>query len=230
MSDFEKKLQAGRELESRVRGLLHHEQDKAAKREFAKKWKGVLPNMPTRFTSTLEDIEADSIMRLLSEPNINDIWDILNIIELKLTKRLDPRRPQRVAVYYQDAPQTRRHIIGFLPKEDAEYLHNLGPARKVYTPCFRELHNLEGNLEAIIVIEFIRPELRICSACGKEHFNETINCVECRSKRRRLQSDSEAVQEKPVSVPVTGAFQKIQERNFKRKGELDDLIKQEKND
>lgn len=229
MPSSEKKLGEGRELESRVRALLHHNKATTAKKEFSEKWEGILPSLPTRFTITLEDVETENIVRLIRGHSVDTAWEVLNGIELKLAARLDPRRPQRIAVYYQETIGARRKIIGFLPNEDSKYLRSFGATRKAYLPSFRELHNLsdESIAGTVVVVEFSRPELHICSSCGNEHFDETINCAECRASRRRLESSLEETEEKPVGVPVSGAFHKIQEKSFKKEGELDALIKNE---
>ena len=215
---FTGKMKGARKLESRVSGLLHHEQVEKAKREFSQKWPDYLPSMPVRFTTKLERVESANLLRLLADTTPSDIWEKLSSIELHVAKKMDPHHPERVAIYYQDAPQGRRHVVGFLSDDVIEDLQSFGPARKEYSIYFRELHNLQSD--ASCVVEFVRPEMHICSSCGAEHFQETINCAECRSKRRRKNYDLEDAKEQAVTVPIAGALGQIQSKRFQREGEI----------
>src|ERR1017187_5118620 len=92
---FSGKMGKARKLESRVSGLLHHGQVEKAKREFSQKWADCLPSMPVRFTSALEGVERDSILRLLTNTAPTDVWEKLSSVELHVAKRMDPHSPEK---------------------------------------------------------------------------------------------------------------------------------------
>lgn len=187
--------QRGVQLETKVRGLLHHGAVQQAQRAFDQDWRrSLLPHLPLRYPFVLERLDRRGVSRLLEVLQKEDSFS------LQLIYKVDPHHPDAVGVGLKGED----HLFGFLPSEALEVIDEAGEHADLYEPKILAVRGIQsGNMS--FEMELARPDLRQCSACGILHTGDKENCEECRSKRRRKKKSLEETQEAPP-VPVSSAF------------------------
>ena len=140
-----------------------------AQAAFSRGWRDAVPELPLRFSVILVRpdrevvAEVDKLVREGTE------------VKMQL-ERIDE---SLVQVVLADAQR-----VGNLPAEDARLLQDLGADADLYSPLVLEIrYNEKGRLD-YIAVELVRPEVRYCSACSRQHSGPHVNCEECRAKRR----------------------------------------------
>lgn len=161
----------GQKLADKVEEHLSKGDTSSAKRAFSRSWREAVPDLPLRFSV------------ILVKPN-------KDLIE-KVTKRMRKGggAPKLSLVNTRDGDWEVRtssgRRLGNLPSQDAKLLDDLGTDSRLYNPELLEIRSDDEDQFLHIAVELVRPEVRYCSSCGKEHQDDHVNCADCRSKRRR---------------------------------------------
>jgi len=180
------KSSEARELAARVQESLDRGAVSQAKRAFTQGWRETVPALPLRFSV---------ILVRLNRKSIKDV--------LRLWRKNKGQAPQLKLDWGEETVQVRmargrKLVLGCLPASDAELLRDMGPkAQKLYRPQLLEVRRTETGEIDYVAVELVRPELRICSSCGKEHSGKHTNCEDCRKRRQRV--GAERFEYAPVS-------------------------------
>jgi hypothetical protein len=155
-----------------------------ARAAFSRSWREAVPELPLRFSVILVHTDEKNILRLAKRLGRQSSTPP----KLKLIRRHEG---------YIDVLTSGNVILGRLPSADSQLLRELGPAAKSYEPQLIEIRNTPEEGLDYIAIELVRPELKYCSSCGKQHDGAHVNCQECRQKRRRR--GPEQVESSPIA-------------------------------
>jgi hypothetical protein len=187
-------LAQARALAERVEQLVRDGKPHAAQRVLARTWDDAVQTKPLyiqRSLTRLDRTVAGELARTLATAGAAPP-------ELELERRSDS-----VAAVRMRGGQ----VLGFLRAEDARRLAALDPDGTLYEPQLLEISVDDRNHVTGIAVNFKRPELRICSACGAEHTDPHVNCAQCRSKRRRKGPEADSYE--PAPVPLHEALEQI---------------------
>lgn len=94
----------------------------------------------------------------------------------------------------------RGERMGQLPAHVSDMLRAMGPDAKRYVVHVLEISFDPDGALATFAIELERPERRVCSSCGAEHDEESINCESCRAKRKRKGDESLTYEAPPAPL------------------------------
>lgn len=189
--------ETAKQMDTRVRGLVHHGAIGQATRELESNWsRSLLPHLPLRHPFVLERINSQGVARML------EVLKNAPAVELRLLPGVDPRHPSMIGVGLAGED----NVIGFLSDDAADILDEAGEYSSLYEPKLLALRTDRGQKS--VECELARPDLRQCSACSELHTGEHENCDECRGKRRRKKKTlAETAEQAPV--PVSSAFETL---------------------
>lgn len=198
VEDMQTRHQRGVELETKVRGLLHHREIKQAHDVFNQEWQHtLLADLPLRQSFKLERLDRRGLAKMIERSEDG------KPIRLVLRKNIDPRSPKSLAVVLTGVNE----VVGFLPADVQEWLAKAGEYARFYEVKPLTVSGLEAGRPELLM-ELVRPDLRQCSACGKLHTEDKENCKECRQKRRRkTKTLEETIEHAPV--PLNNAFKHL---------------------
>jgi hypothetical protein len=197
-TDLNANHERGVALETKVRGLLHHEQVGAATRVFHEAWEDTVLNLPLRQTFELSRLDSRGMRKLLN------LTAEGATAQFEIRRGIDPRKPAAGAVMivgYDEA-------IGFLSVGAEDLLHRAGEFAELYELRALAVEGLSGD-EPSVVMELVRPELRLCEFCGELHAGEAQKCDTCRSRRKRKRKEGMEDQAEKPPVPLAGAFREL---------------------
>lgn len=179
-----------RAIVDQIEDYLEQGKQAQAKSLLTRRWRDLVPELPLRFSVVLEQPRAADAFFLGQRLKAGSSAPRLLITE------------EEGALHVKIA---RGAVLGRIPADDAEFLRSVGDDAKLY-----ELHVLEiREGGSVVAVEFVRPELRTCSFCGKRHSEPHVNCAECRKKRRP--KDPEAVGADFAPVLLSDALEAIVE-------------------
>jgi hypothetical protein len=166
----------GRRLADKVAEHLAGGEPERASRALARGWRDAVPELPLRFAVILTGLDAKAIAAALR----------------RSSNRGEPPRLRLRRVEGRIEVLTIRGArpLGRLPEREVRMLDELGADAHLYRPQLLEVeHDPEGALVRVAV-ELVRPEMRICSSCGRKHSGDHVNCERCRRRRRRKGEES----------------------------------------
>lgn len=161
----------GQKLADKVEEHINKGDTSSAKRAFSRSWRDAVPDLPLRFSVILVKPDKAAIERMIKRIRKDGLTP-----KLKLVHTRDGDWEVRTS-------SDRR--LGSLPNQDGKLLDELGGDSRLYDPELLEIRTDDEDNFSHIAVELVRPEVRYCSSCGKEHQDDHANCAECRSKRRR---------------------------------------------
>ena len=158
----------------------------AARRTIAAGLPAGLPELPLRFTVSLVH---------LADTQIKDLVDVRQAIGESpslLLSRLSDGKGYGVRWFGGQ--------LGRLSRQDIQTLNEFGAAVGWFSVRLTELHVAEDGRADHLEVELVRPELRVCSSCGRLHAGSEVNCDECRHLRRRKGEETTTYERPPVPL------------------------------
>lgn len=155
---------------------LEDGKDSAAKKYFTENWRGVVPELPYRIPVTLVSINRKSVSHLMAKA-----------VDGKMPELKVDLDGDRFIIRFA---RGEKSTLGSISWKDQAIIEEIGPRMlKKYKPRLVGLKTREENAPTIN-IELVRPEISLCSSCGKGYYGDHANCRECRKKRRRKGDES----------------------------------------
>lgn len=161
----------GQKLADKVEEHISKGDSSSAKRAFSRSWREAVPELPLRFSVILVKPDKDAIERVMKRIRSGKEGPKLKLVH------------SREGDWEVRTSSDKR--LGSLPSQDGKLLDEFGADSRLYSPKLLEIRTDEEDNLSHMAVELVRPEVRYCSSCGKEHQDEHANCAECRSKRRR---------------------------------------------
>lgn len=168
---YEEVEDQGQKLVDKVEEHISKGDSSSAKRAFSRSWREAVPELPLRFSVILVKPDKEAIERVIKRMRSGK-----DVPKLKLVHSRDGDWEIRTS-------SDKR--LGNLPSQDGKLLDEFGSASRLYDPQLLEIRTDEEDNFSHMAVELVRPEVRYCSSCGKEHQDDHANCAQCRSKRRR---------------------------------------------
>jgi len=136
-------LDSARKLARQVSDLVSDGKDAAARGVFTRTWRDSVPDLPSRFPVTLENVDertALAVARLIgggSEP------------QLGLRRRKGSYEVYAIGGHHENR-------LGDLPAADSEFLIGLGKQASLFEPFLLQIKSVEARV--ICAIELVRAE------------------------------------------------------------------------
>lgn len=163
-----------KELVEKVAEQKDRGSELGAKQAFTRHWRQAVTEMPPRLAIVLVAVNQKTAKLALKR--IRD----QRPPELKLSGSLQ----QGLQVNFS---RGKKNHLGNIPARELQILRQFGnKALRVYRPQLLEISRDQDSDSYTVAIELLRPELNICSSCGKTFYDpKQVNCPSCRQKRRR---------------------------------------------
>ncbi len=147
----------------------------------------VLPDLPLRFSLLLIRVDSEGIKDYIRQYRKTGSRPTLQLVK--------PKGSGQFVITW------RKGRIGQLSSEDSDLLRSFGRRRRLYEPRVLEVTYSADKLKVeTLAIELVRPEVRLCSSCGKQHTGIHLNCEECRGKRKRTGDEQDTFEVPPLGL------------------------------
>jgi len=178
-------VEAARQAQDEVHGLVEEGRVRAAERALHSALDEALPELPLRF--------AARVVRL-NDRRLTDYARALRDCGQPPALLLADRGAKGFSVEWCFGR------LGWLAIGEVELLRSLGTRAGWYRPRLVELIEPTQAASGAMVVELVRPEMRVCSSCGNLHAGPHLNCDACRKKRRRTGEVEQTFEPAPVAL------------------------------